>query len=1368
MNCLSWNCRGLGNPCTVQELTRLVRVKAPSAIFLMETWSNEDYLEVLRCNLQVSNKLVVQNNKKGGGLALLWNDDLDVSIKSYSNNHIDAVINEGKPDAWRLTGVYGAPETQNRYKTWDLLRRLDGLYQLPWCCVGDFNEVVKLEEMHGRFKRPDRQMQAFRSVLDECGLMDLGFNGFPYTWCNNRDPPHTTWVRLDRAVATADWLAKYPRARVDHLDVIKSDHKCLWVVCEPPRSRGQRRRPFRFEEMWISDSGCERTIMEAWRCDKPGTEMFQVSHKLRECKLKLGTWSRECFGNLGKKIAEAKQELQQAEARVIQGVNAENLQFLRRTLNALFEKEEKMWRQRSRSLWLSNGDRNTKYFHSRATQRRRRNHIQSLRDNMGVIHDTNEGMASLLINYYENLFSTSQPMNIDDVVANVSHVVSEDMNKALVREFTASEVEIAIKQMAPTKAPGPDGMPPVFYQKFWHVVGSDVTKAVLSCLNSGRILKSINHTFITLVPKVKSPERVTEFRPISLCNVIYKLISKVLANRLKLILPRIVSDSQSTFVPGRLITDNVLVAFETLHYMHHNKIGRDGAMALKLDMSKAYDRVEWRFLEQIMSQMGFHQKWISLMTECISTISYSILVNGEPHGYIQPSRGLRQGDPLSPYLFLLCAEGLHSLIHKARLVGDIQGISLCRGGPRITHLFFADDSLLFSKATPRACETIQSILSQYENASGQQVNREKTAIYFSKHTPEASQNDIKEALEVPIIRQYEKYLGLPSFVGRNRSESLTQIKERVWQKLKGWKEKLLSQAGREILIKAVAQAIPTYSMSCFRLPSKLCTDLESMVRRFWWSNKTDQRKIHWIAWRKLCQPKNKGGLGFRDLKKFNEALLAKQVWRLIHDTSSLFYRVFKAKFFPHGSILDCPTTTRGSYAWQSILKAREVISRGAVWRVGNGENINIWRDRWLLEDHHRRIITPGPNLLVLSTVNELIIEPQMVWDHSLIDNLFLPYDAKAIKHIPLSKHKHADKITWPGNMNGEYSVRSGYSFLVDEEDKSLPSSSRPDPRQSLWRSIWDLKIPKKCQMFAWKACREALPTKLNLLKRHIPVDSTCENCGETEEDAIHALWNCKQLQSVWDNESWTQPFRNTLAVDFADLLSKVLHVGSSSEPEIFIVMCWALWQRRNKLRLHQEVEPINQVGSKAKCYLEEFNRENDHSNAHPQAAPETRWLPPKILRYKINYDGAVFKETNEAGIGVIVRDFQGLVMASLTQKVLFPLSVPSIEAWAVKRAVQFALELGITEAEFEGDSQTIVNALNTQHPSLAPFGLLIADAKELASKLQHSSFSHVKRAGNCLAHALARKAYSCNSLEVWMESVPPDLEQLYLSCLNLL
>ena len=166
--------------------------------------------------------------------------------------------------------------------------------------------------------------------------------------------------------------------------------------------------------------------------------------------------------------------------------------------------------------------------------------------------------------------------------------------------------------------------------------------------------------------------------------------------------------------------------------MHHNKVGREGAMALKLDMSKAYDRVEWRYLEQVMKKMGFHHKWIGLMTECISSVSYSILINGEPQGNIHPSRGLRQGDPLSLYLFLLCAEGLHSLIKKAESSGDMQGVSLCRGRPKITHLFFADDSLLFTKAITTACEKIQLILGQYEKASGQQVNHDKTTIFFSK------------------------------------------------------------------------------------------------------------------------------------------------------------------------------------------------------------------------------------------------------------------------------------------------------------------------------------------------------------------------------------------------------------------------------------------------------------------------------------------------------------------------------------------------------------------------------------------------------------------------------------------------------------
>ena len=273
-------------------------------------------------------------------------------------------------------------------------------------------------------------------------------------------------------------------------------------------------------------------------------------------------------------------------------------------------------------------------------------------------------------------------------------------------------------------------------------------------------------------------------------------------------LPTVIVETQSAFVPGRLISDNVLIAFETLHHIHNQRTGKHGSMALKLDMSKAYDRVEWEFLRQVMIKMGFHSQWVSLIMECITTVFYSLLINGEPTRHITLSRGLRQGDPISPYLFLICAEGLNGLLNKAASNGEIHGISICRRSPKLTHLFFADDSLLFCRATQTECQKIQEILQVYEKASGQQLNRSKTTLFFSRNTTQATQEAIKSILGVPNIRQYEKYLGLQSLVGKEKMQCFSQIKEWVWSKVKGWKEKLLSQAGREILIKVVVQAIP--------------------------------------------------------------------------------------------------------------------------------------------------------------------------------------------------------------------------------------------------------------------------------------------------------------------------------------------------------------------------------------------------------------------------------------------------------------------------------------------------------------------------------------------------------------------------------
>lgn len=218
--------------------------------------------------------------------------------------------------------------------------------------------------------------------------------------------------------------------------------------------------------------------------------------------------------------------------------------------------------------------------------------------------------------------------------------------------------------MHPSKSPEPNGMSPSFFQKYWHIVGSYVTNAILSVLHSGHLLHKMNYTHIVLIPKINEHKYVSDYQPISLGNVVYRIVSKVLANRLKLILPCVISDWQSAFVPNHLITNNTTAAFEVLHRMWNKRTRKKGQMIIKLDISKAYDWVECDFLRKIVLKLGFDDRQVHLAMETVHTATYSVLINGEPKGYISPSHGIKQGDPLSPCLFLLCVEGLSSLIRK--------------------------------------------------------------------------------------------------------------------------------------------------------------------------------------------------------------------------------------------------------------------------------------------------------------------------------------------------------------------------------------------------------------------------------------------------------------------------------------------------------------------------------------------------------------------------------------------------------------------------------------------------------------------------------------------------------------------------------
>lgn len=456
--------------------------------------------------------------------------------------------------------------------------------------------------------------------------------------------------------------------------------------------------------------------------------------------------------------------------------------------------------------------------------------------------------------------------------------------------------------------------------------------------------------------------------------------------------------------------------------------------------------------------------WIQLMMGGggrVKTVSYSILVNGEPKGLIKPTRGLRQRDPLSPFLFLLCTKGLHGLISQATSQRELHGYSLCKNGLKLTHLLFVDDSLLFCRTTPHACEKVLEIMDTYSKCSRQHINKSKTTIFLGRSTTLERKQYIKEALGVHEIRSYEKYLGLPSLVGKRKKSSFEYLKERVWRKLQGQEEKLLSQGERKNLIKVVIQAIPTCTMSCFKLLVGLHNDLESLIQRFWWGQRGDQRKIHWVKWETMCKPKAKGGMGFKDLAMFNDALLAVQAWRLLQNENSLFQQAFKAKFFLDCSILEALDSIKGSYAWRSVLHGREALRKGARWRVGNGEDISIWGEAWLPSILTPQVNNPmGIDFLKIK-VSSLINPHTQNWDMDLLQAMFQPEEVQLIRSISLGNAFARDKVVWPYSQSSVYLVKSGYYFLTKERSMLNYGSISLEPPQKLWKLIWSLSIPIK-------------------------------------------------------------------------------------------------------------------------------------------------------------------------------------------------------------------------------------------------------------------------------------------------------------------
>ncbi|CAM8914180.1 unnamed protein product [Rhodiola kirilowii] len=938
MKLFSWNCRGLGRPRTVRALKDAIRAFSPQIVCLLETRKKETEGDWVRRKLGFRNGLLVSCRGQSGGLALLWNEDLEVRIKSFSRNHIDAIVED--QTVFRLTLFYGEPAVSNRMLGWSLLRRLGEDRSFPWLVIGDFNEVVCQSEVQGGRGRQNWQMENFRRVLDDCELTDIGYLGYPFTYSNRREGEAEVRARLDRVVASHDWRSRFPRTAVKHVQLYASDHQLL-VLNTDSRCDWRNKRFFRFEMMWFDHPDFTRMMNQFW--DETDFMIEDWHCKLRRCKNMLMAWNQASFGNVQRRIKFLKKELEdiRKEDRSLDVVDRERR--ISDELDQWLVREETLWMQRSRVLWMEHGDRNTKYFHAKASQRRQKNWITQLKDSQGFLQEGEENIMRIVEDYFSNIFRTSISRNVevlDAELGDVTACITNDMNVNLLREVTEDEIKMAVFSLGPLKAPGIDGFPAVFYQKFWDKIKNSVVREVRRFWVEGSLNERMNRTLIALIPKKKEADRMEDWRPISLCTVAMKIITKILAMRLQLILDQVISPSQSAFIKGRVISDNVVVAHEISHYLKSRNDDKNFYASIKVDMSKAYDRVEWLFLERLLLKLGFADKWVSRVMLCVNSVSYQVKVNNKLSKVIKPERGLRQGDPLSPYLFLFCTELLNFKLQKALANRIISGIQICRKAPIVTHLLFADDSIFFVRAEKEEINCLKNVLRQYEGVSGQRINFEKSEVCFSRNTPADVRWQVCNSFCIRQVPCHSRYLGMPLVVGQRKTEVFKSIVEKIWRKVKDWKSRLLSAAGREVLVKAVIQAMPIYMMSVYHFPKKVIADISMMVQQFWWAKK-GSKSISWLSQNILQKKKCEGGIGFKDLGIFNEALLMKIAWRVAKFPHLLMSKVLSAKYCGGGNIMNARLGSNPSHGWRGVMRRMNVFL-GAIWWEDNGETCR-WR-----------------------------------------------------------------------------------------------------------------------------------------------------------------------------------------------------------------------------------------------------------------------------------------------------------------------------------------------------------------------------------------------------------------------------------------
>ncbi|KAL2225770.1 UNVERIFIED_CONTAM: putative mitochondrial protein, partial [Sesamum indicum] len=572
--------------------------------------------------------------------------------------------------------------------------------------------------------------------------------------------------------------------------------------------------------------------------------MYAVTRKLKALKPVFREQRRK-KGDLSHNVQLAKGFLEMAQVLVTSNRQDELFLQLEHCCQVVLAKATKL----EQCSWV--------FFHKIA-QRRSTRRILQINDDHGATHTDPGAVINEFVMYYQNLLGGEQRRDMIDLRFLrpwAIHILSEDDVNSLVLPFTHTDVKQVIFHIAEGKAPGPDGYSSGFFKAAWLIVGQEVSSAVLDFFNTGRILKQINTTLLALIPKVHSPMNVGDFRPISCCNVL-------------VILDKLISSCQAAFVPGRSIGDNIMLAQEL--FTGYNQTHLPPRCALKVDIRKAYDTVEWDFLNAVMELFGFPHTFVKWIEEFVTTPSFSVGLNGKPHGFFTGTRGLRQGDPLSPYLFVLVMEVLQLGFLQLIDQDELFSFHWKCDAARIFQLEFADDLLLFCRADMNSIAVFKTGLDRFAEWSGLRLNVQKSHLIISRLAQELRE----EMLGVLGFQEGVlpmRYLGLPLLSSRLTIADCNPLLLKIDKRIAGWEGMALSYAGRVQIIKSVLLSLSLYWSSAFILPKKVTNEIEKRRHSFLWKGTTNSGYAK-VAWKDLCRPKDEGGLGFKDIAILNRAL----------------------------------------------------------------------------------------------------------------------------------------------------------------------------------------------------------------------------------------------------------------------------------------------------------------------------------------------------------------------------------------------------------------------------------------------------------------------------------------------------------------